>query len=131
MKIGTMVEVTTDTGGKLVTFTRSNPWRLADGSEVVLLRGTTGGWSVDRCRPIPNDPNLIPEEHQEWWFGADRTKYSVIRGVDGIYLKMPSGQIVRPDVLGLSQIEIEPHHPENCGCHECLPIDDPYRRGDV
>lgn len=51
--IGTSVEVTKDSGEKVSTVTRSEPWLLGDGTPVILLEGITGGYLLTRVRVVP------------------------------------------------------------------------------
>lgn len=47
---GVHVLVVEDVGrGITLTKTRSEPWRLGDGTEVVLLEGRSGGYQLSRC----------------------------------------------------------------------------------
>ena len=51
----TRVEVTLDDGSKWYTKTRSEPWRLGDGTLVVSLKGKAAGYLASRVRPIESD----------------------------------------------------------------------------
>ena len=48
VKPGAAVIVTEDNGCKTYTKTRSEAWDLGDHATVVLLKGRTGGFNVDR-----------------------------------------------------------------------------------
>ncbi len=48
MSVGTKVTVRKDSGEIVHTETRSEPWQLAHGAWVVLLKGITGGYDLDR-----------------------------------------------------------------------------------
>ncbi len=51
MPAGTPVAVTLDNGEIWYTETRSVPWQLGHGDWVVLLKGKTGGYLLDRVVP--------------------------------------------------------------------------------
>jgi hypothetical protein len=54
---GAPVEVTKDDGTKVVTKTRSAPWKLGDGTPVVMVDGISGGYLLTRVRVLPWDGN--------------------------------------------------------------------------
>lgn len=41
-----------DSGDAHITFTRSEPWKLGDGTLVVKVNGRTGGYRADRCHVL-------------------------------------------------------------------------------
>ena len=49
---GIDVVVTLDDGSCLATKTRSVAWELGSGVAVVNLQGKTGGYALDRVRPL-------------------------------------------------------------------------------
>jgi hypothetical protein len=50
--IGTPVTVTKDLGEQIETVTRSEAWIIGGHSGVVLLKGISGGYLIDRVTPI-------------------------------------------------------------------------------
>ncbi len=67
MKIGTHVKmVNCYEAGKYrdkVWITRSEPWLLGHGAEVVLLEGKAGGFSTEFLMEVSDDPiTVAPEE---------------------------------------------------------------------
>jgi len=52
LPVGTQVEVTRDNGEVLLTKTRSEPWKLAEGTPVILVEGIAGGYLLTRVRPV-------------------------------------------------------------------------------
>jgi len=53
--VGTSVEVTRDLGDKFVTKTRSMPWKLGNGTPVIMVEGISGGYLLTRVRPVSAD----------------------------------------------------------------------------
>lgn len=53
--VGARVEVTRDDGRKTITSTRSAPWKLGDGTPVILLSGIAGGYLLTRVRVLSSD----------------------------------------------------------------------------
>ena len=49
---GTPVELTNDDGQIVRTLTRSPAWLLGSGHPVVSVEGRTGGYLLDRIRPV-------------------------------------------------------------------------------
>ena len=49
---GTAVVLTHDDGSELRTRTRSEPWKLGDGTPVVLVEGKSGGYLLTRVRAV-------------------------------------------------------------------------------
>lgn len=50
---GTLIALVDDFYGVTITRTRSDPWRLGDGTLVVSVVGRTGGYSAERCYVMP------------------------------------------------------------------------------
>lgn len=51
--VGTLVSVTKDDGSRVVTKTRSNPWKLGGGTPVVMVEGISGGYLLTRVHVLP------------------------------------------------------------------------------
>lgn len=52
MPVGTPVRVRRDNGEVLETVTRSEPWLMGGRYWMVLVKGITGGYSLDRVDPL-------------------------------------------------------------------------------
>ena len=50
--VGTPVELRMDDGSVVETQTRSEAWLLTCGVALVNMLGKSGGWNLDRVRPI-------------------------------------------------------------------------------
>lgn len=54
---GTPVEVTRDNGSILTTKTRSEAWVMGEHSCVVMVDGISGGYLLERVRPVGGKAN--------------------------------------------------------------------------
>ncbi len=50
--IGSACELTDDFGRKMLTTTRSMPWKLGDGTPVILVDGKVGGYLLTRIKVV-------------------------------------------------------------------------------